>query len=215
MFVRNTFLAFEEEVHSSCRRSHSAPPAARVAEDQPKYSASVASEDTTVPPSMCSSAPQSPPLSPRAGGTGALEQLLARANQGVTMMMQNIPKKYTQKMLFEMLVSLGLESSVDFFYLPTSPRIRKQTNLGYCFINFTSREASERFAAQVEGTALPLYCNKKVLRVCEARVQGFAANIRHLTTTDIVGSVPDHCLPMIRDPSVAQEIPFRACLSVF
>eukprot|EP00913_Durusdinium_trenchii_P008493 g7975.t1 len=54
-----------------------------------------------------------------------------------TVMMRNLPNKYTQQMLLGELRDAGfhMQEDFDFFYLPMDHS--NCANLGYCFINFT------------------------------------------------------------------------------
>lgn len=51
-----------------------------------------------------------------------------------TIMMRNLPNKYTQAMLMEDIDAAGFNGSYEFFYLPMDPVTN--ANKGYAFINF-------------------------------------------------------------------------------
>merc|ERR1719199_1818495 len=55
-----------------------------------------------------------------------------------TVMLRNIPNKYTRDMLVEQL-KWQLAGQFDFLYLPTD--FRNKCNVGYAFINFCTQEA--------------------------------------------------------------------------
>ena len=65
-----------------------------------------------------------------------------------TLMIRNIPNKYTQTMLLEELNEV-LHRKFDFFYLPID--FRKKTNMGYAFINMIDPVATVVLVKQFHG----------------------------------------------------------------
>jgi len=59
-----------------------------------------------------------------------------------TVMLRNIPNRYTQLELIEELESLGFVSCFDFLYAPTD--FGTMGNVGYAFINFTTADWAAR-----------------------------------------------------------------------
>ena len=55
-----------------------------------------------------------------------------------TVMLRNIPNRYSQAGLLKEIDAAGFKGSYDFFYLPMDTKNR--TNVGYAFINFLSTE---------------------------------------------------------------------------
>merc|ERR1719362_1494224 len=64
----------------------------------------------------------------------------AWGSAGTTVMLRNIPNKYTRDMLIKRL-NMSFEGQFDFLYLPID--FRNKCNVGYCFINFRSLDARE------------------------------------------------------------------------
>jgi len=102
-----------------------------------------------------------------------------------TMMLRNIPNKYTQKMLLEYLESNGFRGTFDFFYLPID--FRNRCNVGYAFINFVAPEHAKRFLKSLNRVKLPAYNSSKVCEVTYAHVQGLEQNIEHYRNSPVNG----------------------------
>merc|ERR1719499_2725554 len=69
--------------------------------------------------------------------------------QPTTMMLRNIPNRYTQLELIEELGTLGFAGSFDFLYSPTD--FGTMGNVGYAFINFVSPEWAAQCQRDLEG----------------------------------------------------------------
>ncbi|CAL4972562.1 unnamed protein product [Urochloa decumbens] len=107
-----------------------------------------------------------------------------------TVMIRNIPNKYSQKLLLNMLdnhciqsneriVASGEEgegqpfSSYDFVYLPID--FNNKCNVGYGFVNLTSPEAAVRLYKAFHKQPWEVYNSRKICQVTYARVQGLEA----------------------------------------
>lgn len=85
-----------------------------------------------------------------------------------TLMFQNTPCRLTQDELKALLDKSGFHGTFDLVYMPRSGTM--QTNIGYCFVNFKTREVSERCRSQFDG--IRLCAGGKPLKVVYSRVQG-------------------------------------------
>lgn len=102
-----------------------------------------------------------------------------------TIMLRNIPNKYTTKMLLNVL-DRRFARQYDYVYLPVD--FVNHCNVGYAFVNLKSAEMRVRFARHFHNQkvkeVLPGFNSKKVLKqVCEvnkAKVQGAKENIRRI-----------------------------------
>ena len=103
-----------------------------------------------------------------------------------TVMLRNIPNKYTADKLVEQFISQGFlpGEEFDFFYLPID--FRNKCNVGYAFLNFKSQSQAEVFMSKMEGYRLPATNSFKVCSLCWARVQGKDANISHYKDSPIL-----------------------------
>ncbi|RLN03281.1 protein terminal ear1 [Panicum miliaceum] len=111
-----------------------------------------------------------------------------------TVMIRNIPNKYSQKLLLNMLdnhcihsneriAASGEEgegqpfSSYDFVYLPID--FNNKCNVGYGFVNMTSPEAAVRLYKAFHKQPWEVYNSRKICQVTYARVQGLEALKEH------------------------------------
>jgi len=109
-----------------------------------------------------------------------------------TVMLRNIPNRYTRDMLVERLQK-GYAASYDFVYLPVD--FNSEYNMGYAFINFTEPAAASRFMAEFHGakteSVLPGFSSPKVCEVTYARVQGRDANLENLCSAKFVDKLSE------------------------
>jgi RNA recognition motif-containing protein len=123
----------------------------------------------------------------------------------VTLMLRNIPNKYTQEQLRQDLEPYRM--AIDFLYLPTD--FKNNCNLGYAFLNFSNGKVAEQFGAQYNGNRLPRFPHSpKVLAVQCARVQGVEANVERFRDSSVMGVRDQTMKPMLFN--VGEPIPFPA-----
>ena len=93
-----------------------------------------------------------------------------------TVMLRNIPNKYTAIQLMEEFERFGfVRGEIDFFYLPID--FRNVCNVGFAFVNFRLHERAEQFMQVFDNYRLPATNSSKICAVCWARVQGRESNI--------------------------------------
>lgn len=119
----------------------------------------------------------------------------ARGIPVTTLMLRNIPNKYTQNSLMQEITKLGFEGSFDFFYLPMD--IHNRSNVGYAFINFVTSEEAERFRVIFAGREFERFHCRKVGGVCDAHLQGLDANIRHFQHRAVTVARNDQYRPLV------------------
>jgi len=132
-----------------------------------------------------------------------VEDLAARAHDHVaggtqrdatTMMLRNVPSKYSQNSLLQEIDSLDFAGTYDFFYLPMD--LHNRCNVGYGFINFVLAEDAERFR-RVFSDHHFLQMKRKAGSVCVAHVQGLAENLKHFEDRAITKVTNDQYRPVI------------------
>lgn len=101
-----------------------------------------------------------------------------------TVMLRNIPNKYTAVMLMEEFGRFGFSSrDLDFFYLPID--FRNVCNVGFAFLNFVDHSRAVQFMHAFENYRLPATNSNKICTLCWARIQGRSANIDHYKDSPI------------------------------
>lgn len=126
-----------------------------------------------------------------------------------TVMLRNIPNKYTQEMLIAQ--TRCYRYDLDFMYLPID--FKNKCNVGYAFLNFRTSGACSRFAWEFHGASaaekLPGFCSQKVCEVTSARVQGLEENVRRLQNSVVMAQLIQHpeWLPTLFDTN-GNVIPF-------
>jgi hypothetical protein len=154
-----------------------------------------------------------PSVDNHASTSGPIEPIEAEARQHgpvnfTTVMLRNIPNKYTREMLVSQLEQ-DLKGHFDFVYLPID--FKNECNVGYAFINFTSVEACETFVISYNGVevrkCLPGLNSRKVTEVTPARVQGFEDNVQRLRNSPVMRELAYHpeWMPLIFDANGVQQ----------
>jgi hypothetical protein len=105
-------------------------------------------------------------------------------SQSTTVMLRNIPNKYSAKMLMEEFAKFGFGPiDLDFFYLPID--WRNSCGVGFAFLNFKQHERAEQFMHTFEGYRLPATNSTKICTTCWARIQGREPNVSHYKDSPI------------------------------
>ena len=78
-----------------------------------------------------------------------LKSIFDQKDRRATLMIRNIPNKYTQKMMLDYLEELKIDQLFDFFYLPID--FKNKCNVGYAFINFVHPIFLISFYKQLHG----------------------------------------------------------------
>lgn len=124
-----------------------------------------------------------------------------------TIMVRNIPNKYSQRMLEEVFVNFGFGGTFDFLYVPAD--FFHRLNLGYCFVNFKKPEYAQAFAKIMQDYHLPAFKSKKKIQISLANTQGFYPNVQKLEHTALCSQyVSPEFHPICVDPATGEERPF-------
>lgn len=91
--------------------------------------------------------------------------------QRTTVMVRNIPNKFTKKLLLKEFEQ-KFKDRFDFFYLPID--FSNNINMGYAFVNFKSVPDLKAFHAEFNGKKWNRFNSEKVCSVTYAKIQGKA-----------------------------------------
>ena len=94
-----------------------------------------------------------------------------------TLMIRNIPNRYSQSELLMEIREAGFDTKFDFFYLPMDHETH--ANFGYAFINFVDEREVAPFTKRFNGLKLNRFTSNKIIQIVPAQLQGFQANLQH------------------------------------
>ena len=112
-----------------------------------------------------------------------------------TVMMRNIPNRYTCEELLSEVMAAGFDDTFDFFYLPMDFKTKR--NRGYGFINFESPDIAQKFVRSFHQRRLLLHPSKKIVEVAPAVTQGYEANMSKYFKKDLERIKNDWFRPML------------------
>jgi hypothetical protein len=117
-----------------------------------------------------------------------------------TVMMKDIPLKYTQRKLIREINSLGFMGQYDFLYLPMDSRTH--ANRGFAFINMVSVEAAEEIYKKLHGQFLRHFSTnaENAISILPADLQGFEENALQYANTINQGKRTGHTKPAFFRP---------------
>ncbi|KAJ0491087.1 putative RNA recognition motif domain, mei2-like RNA recognition, RNA-binding domain superfamily [Helianthus annuus] len=124
-----------------------------------------------------------------------------------TVMIKNIPNKYSQQLLLNMLDNHCIQcnegddnqplSSYDFVYLPID--FVNKCNVGYGFVNMTTPEATRRLYKAFNHQNWEVFNSKKICELSYARLQGLEALKEHFKNSKFPCEVEEY-LPVVFTP---------------
>jgi hypothetical protein len=100
-----------------------------------------------------------------------------------TLMIKNIPNKYTQQMLLES-INKNHANCFDFLYLPID--FKNRCNVGYAFINFVDYRHIHLFYKEFDGKKWEKFNSEKVCALSYARIQGRLNLEKHFQSSNIM-----------------------------
>mmetsp|Transcript_4119 Transcript_4119/g.13086 ORF Transcript_4119/g.13086 Transcript_4119/m.13086 type:complete len:392 (+) Transcript_4119:135-1310(+) len=114
-----------------------------------------------------------------------------------TVMLRNIPNRYTQSMLLTLLEEQNFKAQYDFVYLPMD--FRNGVNLGYAFVNLLTHEGALRFKEAFQGFSKWSFDSAKVCEVSWAHPhQGLHEHCERYRNSPVMHpTMPEEYKPMI------------------
>ncbi|KAF9163214.1 hypothetical protein DFQ26_002810 [Actinomortierella ambigua] len=150
-------------------------------------------------------------LSSTGSSKGILSNLIegngGPSDKRTTLMVRNIPNKYTQQMFLEW-INQTHHGKFDFLYLRMD--FKNKCNVGYAFVNFISVEAIESFAKAHVRQRWPRFNSDKICELAYAKVQGQDALVDKFRNSSVMKEDPSF-RPMIlhtSGPRVGEVKPF-------
>ncbi|KAL9232240.1 hypothetical protein vseg_007370 [Gypsophila vaccaria] len=122
-----------------------------------------------------------------------LEKIAACEDSRTTLMIKNIPNKYTSKMLLAA-IDENHKGTYDFLYLPID--FKNKCNVGYAFINMLSPSHIVPFYQAFNGKRWEKFNSEKVASLAYARIQGRSALIAHFQNSSLMNE-DKRCRPIL------------------
>ncbi|CAA0816305.1 Protein MEI2-like 5 [Striga hermonthica] len=122
-----------------------------------------------------------------------LEKIANGEDSRTTLMIKNIPNKYTSKMLL-VAIDETHSGTYDFLYLPID--FKNKCNVGYAFINMVSPSHIVTFYEAFNGKKWEKFNSEKVASLAYARIQGKNALISHFQNSSLMNE-DKRCRPIV------------------
>jgi RNA recognition motif-containing protein len=121
----------------------------------------------------------------------AIEAVKKAQDKRTSLMIRNIPNKYTQSMLLNEFKESGHgPGKIDFFYLPID--FRNKCNRGYAFINFNDYKDIISFYEQYNGKRWNIFKSEKICCVTYARIQGKDSMMKRFQNSSLMERNEDY-----------------------
>ncbi|CAK7336829.1 unnamed protein product [Dovyalis caffra] len=122
-----------------------------------------------------------------------IDCILRGDDSRTTLMIKNIPNKYTSKMLLAA-IDEYCRGTYDFIYLPID--FKNKCNVGYAFINMIDPQQIIPFHKAFNGKKWEKFNSEKVASLAYARIQGKAALIAHFQNSSLMNE-DKRCRPIL------------------
>nr|CAB3446712.1 unnamed protein product [Digitaria exilis] len=136
-----------------------------------------------------------------------VDRILRGEDSRTTLMIKNIPNKYTSKMLLAA-IDESHKGTYDFIYLPID--FKNKCNVGYAFINMTNPRHIIPFYQSFNGKKWEKFNSEKVASLAYARIQGKTALIAHFQNSSLMNE-DKRCRPILfhsDGPNAGDQEPF-------
>ncbi|KAJ9562986.1 hypothetical protein OSB04_008146, partial [Centaurea solstitialis] len=138
---------------------------------------------------------------------GKYKEVLPVEDETTSVMIKNIPNRYTRKLLIQTLddhckveneKKKDFVSGFDFLYLPID--FKHRVNAGFAFVNFTTPKAAMGFRDAFHGKSWDLFDSPKIAEISAAKIQGKDALINHCGIMDFTYGY-DEDMPVWFEPA--------------
>ncbi|KAK9821713.1 hypothetical protein WJX81_001329 [Elliptochloris bilobata] len=122
-----------------------------------------------------------------------LDRVSNNEDRRTTLMIKNIPNKYTQKMLLSTMDE-QFKGAYDFFYLPID--FKNKCNVGYAFINMVDPRYIIPLVQRFNHKKWEKFNSEKVCHISYARIQGKNALVTHFQNSSLMHE-DKRCRPIL------------------
>ncbi|KAK9108612.1 hypothetical protein Syun_024623 [Stephania yunnanensis] len=136
-----------------------------------------------------------------------IDRIVNGEDTRTTLMIKNIPNKYTSKMLLAA-IDENHRGTYDFIYLPID--FKNKCNVGYAFINMIDPRQIVPFYEAFNGKKWEKFNSEKVASLAYARIQGKAALVAHFQNSSLMNE-DKRCRPILfhsDGPNAGDQEPF-------
>ncbi|GLU20811.1 hypothetical protein SLE2022_369930 [Rubroshorea leprosula] len=136
-----------------------------------------------------------------------IDRIIHGEDSRTTLMIKNIPNKYTSKMLLAA-IDEHCRGTYDFIYLPID--FKNKCNVGYAFINMIDPQQIIPFHKAFNGKKWEKFNSEKVASLAYARIQGKTALIAHFQNSSLMNE-DKRCRPILfhtDGPNAGDQEPF-------
>lgn len=142
-----------------------------------------------------------------------IDRIIRGDDSRTTLMIKNIPNKYTSKMLLAT-IDEQHKGTYDFIYLPID--FKNKCNVGYAFINMTDPQHIIPFYQAFNGKKWEKFNSEKVAYLAYARIQGKSALIAHFQNSSLMNE-DKRCRPILfhsDGPNAGDQEPFPVGVNI-
>lgn len=142
-----------------------------------------------------------------------IDRVLRGEDTRTTLMIKNIPNKYTSKMLLAT-IDEQHRGTYDFIYLPID--FKNKCNMGYAFINMIDSLQIVPFYKTFNGKKWEKFNSGKVASIAYARIQGKSALVAHFQNSSLMNE-DKRCRPILfctEGPNAGDQEPFPVGTSI-
>ena len=133
-----------------------------------------------------------------------LKSVVEGIDTRTSLMVRNIPNKYTQKMFLDEIREGGHGDKIDFFYLPID--FKNKCNRGYAFVNFVNSSDIVPFYNQYNTMPWKNFNSEKVCAITYARIQGKAAMVKRFENSALMDK-EDEYRPVVFNLGKVEKFP--------
>jgi len=112
-----------------------------------------------------------------------LEKIKRGEDTRTTIMIKNIPNKYTQQLLLDE-INRNHYGKYDFFYLPID--YSNRANVGYAFVNFVHHLFILDFYEEFHNRKWTMFNSKKQCEIKYGRLNGIDSLMRHFEQSSVM-----------------------------